>query len=257
MANWVFNYLTVKLDYLDKIVNMEGKVDFNIIAPKPTSVDGLLHSVGLHTDIYYYLSGRLKKPLKSMMRNKLLLDSCKISDQSTVYPWEGEIPSGMSVTEFKVRQLYKRTLKAQQTTYRPSYNRGRTLVCDYRRYGAISWYDWSWNNWGCKWNASNTYVPEKADESGKLIVEFDTPWCCPDKWLERLCEHGVPFCLEWVEEQGEHGEVISDGKTITFNSLPDVSWEEDSDEDEADDVFGTEVIAVAVTTTQLSQEDIK
>ena len=63
MANWVFNYLTVKLDYLDKIVNMEGKVDFNIIAPKPTSVDELLHSVSLHTDIYYYLSGRLKKAL--------------------------------------------------------------------------------------------------------------------------------------------------------------------------------------------------
>ena len=249
MANWVFNYLTVKGEFLDKIVNKEGNVDFNIIAPMPTVIGNVIESGSLDMDIYYYVSERLKKPLKTLIRNKLLLDTCKISDQSTVYPWEGKVPPGMTVTEFKVRQLYKRTLKSHQTTHRPSYNRGRDLVCNYRRYGVRSWYDWRLNKWGCKWNASNTYVPEKTDENGKLIVEFDTPWCCPDGWLEELCEHGVPFYLEWVEESGYHGEVISDGKTVTFNALPDVSWEEDSD-DETDSVTDTEVIAVAVTETK-------
>ena len=85
MPNWVFNYLTVKRDYLDKIVNKDGKVDFSIIAPIPAPVESVLENGSIHTDIYYYLSGRLKKTPKAMMRNQLLLDCCKISDQSILY----------------------------------------------------------------------------------------------------------------------------------------------------------------------------
>ena len=43
------------------------------------------------------------------------------------------------------------------------------------------WYDWSYTNWGVKWNASETLLSKDA-------VEFDTPWGPPLVWFEKLCE---------------------------------------------------------------------
>ena len=43
------------------------------------------------------------------------------------------------------------------------------------------WFDWyAWHNkyWGCKWNASSTYI-YKSDDGLTIDVDFATPWCAP------------------------------------------------------------------------------
>lgn len=67
-------------------------------------------------------------------------------------------------------------------------------------------------------------------ENGEVTIDFDTPWCCPHGWLETLGKKKIPFYLEWIEEQGYHGEVYSDGETVVYKDLPDLTWDEDKEE---------------------------
>ena len=52
--------------------------------------------------------------------------------------------------------------------------------------GYLTWYDWSCNNWGVKWNASNSEVRQNK---GKLSIIFDSPWLTPDRVLEQLSKN--------------------------------------------------------------------
>ena len=49
--------------------------------------------------------------------------------------------------------------------------------------GYLSWYGWSNDNWGVKWNAIN---PEVDQYDGELIISFASPWWMPDRVLEQL-----------------------------------------------------------------------
>ena len=53
-------------------------------------------------------------------------------------------------------------------------NLGKLQINNILNYNAINWYEWSIDNWGCKWNASNLKI--KEDEK---IILFDTPWAPP------------------------------------------------------------------------------
>lgn len=50
-----------------------------------------------------------------------------------------------------------------------------------RLYGENNWYDWSINNWGVKWNASNTYVLNDG-------IYFDTPWSGVPELMHELSQ---------------------------------------------------------------------
>ena len=58
------------------------------------------------------------------------------------------------------------------------------------------WYDWSWNNWGTKWNA----YEEEYD--GGNTISFLTAWAPPHEVIEALSEQfpGVYFTHRWAEE---------------------------------------------------------
>lgn len=48
---------------------------------------------------------------------------------------------------------------------------GQMALNNLAKYGSTDWYEWSLKNWGCKWNASNTYL-----SSDRKVIEFETPW---------------------------------------------------------------------------------
>lgn len=50
-----------------------------------------------------------------------------------------------------------------------------------KKYGADNWYDWSLNNWGCKWDANSERV-----EDGDYEFRFETPWGEPEDLLKSL-----------------------------------------------------------------------
>jgi len=78
------------------------------------------------------------------------------------------------------------------------------------------WYEWNIENWGVKWDASES--ESGIDQDGDLYLNFDTPWSVPEKVLDWLVDYCVDnsLVLNWwfEEEQGWGGEV-------KLNYLPD------------------------------------
>ena len=112
----------------------------------------------------------------------------------------------------------------------PEELRNTTAPCDIneelqKKYGASNWYDWSVNNWGCKWNGSMCDLEYLED--GFIRIIFDTPWSEPIHWLYKLAELKIDFHLAWYEEQGYRGIITAENGLIDNFELPEVKWTED------------------------------
>lgn len=59
---------------------------------------------------------------------------------------------------------------------------GEICASNREKYGHRSWYDWSWENWGTKWNAGEPFWRD----SSTLI--FETAWSCPEPIFKKLAE---------------------------------------------------------------------
>ena len=85
--------------------------------------------------------------------------------------------------------------------------RDETLAAELvNKYGHPDWYEWSYANWGCKWDVggSDATVSEDGDPN-QVELAFDSPWCPPIEGygnLEKLgfevdafyYEGGIGFC---------------------------------------------------------------
>jgi hypothetical protein len=88
-----------------------------------------------------------------------------------------------------------------------------------KKYGKNNWYDWSYTNWGTKWNA---YDMDKIDD---YSMQFSTAWSMPDpviKALSRLFPE-IVVKIKWADEDigCNCGEIhYRRGKPI-LTSIPD------------------------------------
>jgi len=85
------------------------------------------------------------------------------------------------------------------------------------KYGYASWYQWSIDNWGTKWNSYDGKVKlsdptvdgvgkgnDLAKPVSELIIEFSTAWSLPEKILNEIVDlyPELEMHLECVEEGG-------------------------------------------------------
>ena len=77
---------------------------------------------------------------------------------------------------------------------------GKTAYRNRSLYGAPTWYEWSVNNWGTKWNAYECMPCEVYDDSAEL--SFWTAWSPPHHITQRLSEQypDILFTHEWADE---------------------------------------------------------
>jgi hypothetical protein len=72
------------------------------------------------------------------------------------------------------------------------------LICldNVRKYGHISWYNWSIENWGTKWNA---YSQKRINKS---TIQFETAWSCVIGLMKTLAKKFPTLVLhyEWSDE---------------------------------------------------------
>lgn len=77
----------------------------------------------------------------------------------------------------------------------------RAIEC-YETYGHISWYSWSIDNWGTKWNSYAFH--EVDDRDGHLEFMFDTAWSSPVPIFEALAVRpeveGLTFTIHGFDE---------------------------------------------------------
>ena len=68
------------------------------------------------------------------------------------------------------------------------------------KYGYPTWYEWSIDNWGTKWNACG--YEEGIDYSEDECLDFDTAWSAPIPIIEKLAATypSIAFEHKWADE---------------------------------------------------------
>ena len=204
MPNWCCCEIEAPKSVLKKYINDEGDFDFNKIFKMPESLnvtDGSDNS----RDIMCYLTDRLTVPFDSLPAEKkfLILELMNYPESA----WN----------DCKTNPYWNAD---------EGYDRGKVLVDNYLKYGATTWYDWRWKNWGTKWNACECVLDkeyEKLKDDDIAVVAFDTAWNIPVPIIRKIFEDN-PDCeirFEW-DDEGENWEThylnrFIDG-TITFDN---------------------------------------
>lgn len=193
MPNWCDNTLTFvncePKDWEPLLLNKDGEVDFNVLAPMPESLSIESGSTTSYA-LTYYLTERLTKParnLKSLVQNMF--------------------------DEHYDETVKKRLKEAQASGANPPcatswdelYRLGEQYAHNVALYGVPTWYEWCRREWGTKWNASDT---QRKDEDS---IFFQTPWAPPVAYLGKLIDAlpvGAEIEVFWIEEGGEGGHIL-------------------------------------------------
>ena len=63
------------------------------------------------------------------------------------------------------------------------------------QYGADNWYDWTNNNWGCKWEVNNVEV--NVEDETETQYDFQTAWCPPEGVYNALVKRFPDLYISW------------------------------------------------------------
>lgn len=109
----------------------------------------------------------------------------------------------------------------------PSALRGRKSPDDQ---GAVTWYEWSVENWGTKWNACDAYIDEEG--KGDAVILFQTAWSPPVPWIEKVIKYFPWLSFElWWEEGGMGFAGIMEASNGEYSiSEWDIIWDEEQSE---------------------------
>lgn len=225
MPNWVYNKLIIDNDPSQTkfVLNRQGEVDFNLVAKIPSSLENAEESSSIPYDVLAYISGKGKKTLDELLTDPTAMTLFRyiVDAQKVISPHDT-----MKRADDYIRMLIVHNSCENVKRLEEHYAAGQILSDNFMKYGCMTWYDWTNANWGCKWNASDTqiaYSPKKD----LMYISFSTPWTAPVDWAQRLCQKNISFNIEWIEETGYHGEIISDGTTIIENDLPFIEENDD------------------------------
>ncbi len=175
MPNWVKCRLTMRgissAPLFTEAEDEERKrfFDFNKIIEMPESLD--IESGSMTEQcIVYYLTDRCTLPLRSLPD-----DRKNIIEKLVVNMFGGECWA---------QEVFNRVLKdtkgAEEEKKNKWYQKGKTYVENYQKYGAATWHEWRVKHWGTKWNACESEV------KGEDVVEFETAWSAPIPVVEEL-----------------------------------------------------------------------
>ena len=92
-----------------------------------------------------------------------------------------------------------------------------------RKYGHSNWYDWNCNNWGTKWDCSDSHYTEKDK-----ILQFQTAWACPEEIVMgmKLMFPDLKFNGNYADEDfGSNVGYIDDGLLYPLENLSEEACE--------------------------------
>ena len=153
MSNHVTNVLAVRGDskyvaeFLERIKNDKngiGSVDFNKIIPMPAELD---IEAGSQTD-------------RGLRAYRDFISECMLEDRVT----DAEKLALSAERE-------ERYLKAHPDIDEIDWRLGKAAYRNIRQYGSPTWYEWSIEHWGTKWNAYGFYKEKATIEADRLIFQ--------------------------------------------------------------------------------------
>lgn len=170
MPNWTSNRIEAPAEVLKKYIREDeyGKecFDFNLVIPIPEIYKDPELTEGFDTEwcIYWYKS--------------------KKGTDDSVNPLD---------YESNVAKMLKYCLERSDEYYR----RGRKYAEAFEKFGYRTWWGWCIDNWGTKWNASDSVI--NLDEGW---VEFETAWCMPEPIIREIMQdnHECAIRIIWHDE---------------------------------------------------------
>ena len=176
MPNWVMNRLVLTgkraNELADKILSKDvetGKeyMNFNNIDRMPDTLNCVCGSCTAPAAEYYLTAINPTSTLKVRGYKKVSEDEfahmlSKINDcygERKLY----------GTNEFGVQEDDFNTLGGKSSYLKY----GKTIIENRMNYGASTWYEWSREHWGVKWNASSSRVSRGTNE---VEIYFETPW---------------------------------------------------------------------------------
>jgi hypothetical protein len=92
-----------------------------------------------------------------------------------------------------------------------------------RKYGSSDWYGWNCDNWGTKWDCSDSHYTEEDK-----ILQFQTAWACPEKIIAemKLSFPDLRFDGSYADEDfGSNVGHIEDGLLYPLENLSEEACE--------------------------------
>jgi len=69
-----------------------------------------------------------------------------------------------------------------------------------KKYAHADWYNWSIENWGCKWNNGDDIAIEDEEE-GYIRYSFETPWGPPEGIYHKLVAEFPEVQITWFYDE--------------------------------------------------------
>ena len=171
MPNWCSNDLYISGKnvnaVLTAIASPETPIDFNLIIPMPETLK---------------------------IESGTLTDAALCVAMGTLeffgsYPWMTE--NGIDTPEKLAAHFGKTAAELLPL--------GEQVKTNLQKYGCKTWYEWSRDNWGTKWNASAAVIEKQTATSAKL--RFDTAWSPPAPIIKALAAKfpAYTFTLKYYE----------------------------------------------------------
>lgn len=184
MPNHIENIITLKGDkkqireMLEAIQNDDyslGTIDFNKIIPMPESLN--IES-----------GSRTNNGLKLY---KEFISECLLENRET---------DVMKISANDLEHSEKAYLNTHSDIESDEWELGKAAWNNIQNYDAPTWYEWSINNWGTKWNAYG--YDENADYSENDNLWFQTAWSASHPVIEKLSQMypDITFEHEWADE---------------------------------------------------------
>lgn len=244
MPNWVKNKVYIENKNAIKecyVENGEEELfDFNKIIPRPRPLElpsGSFEESSIRY-VLYKMSEDKKKELMEQFKDNVGLTELFTKH----YLVDNE---NYSIEELnKDYEKFDKTLKDKDNwCYNDIYEElniknlndlGNAYINNIINYGYSSWYDWSVNNWGTKWNACSTYY---IDENH---IEFETAWSMPEEIFKELSKkYNTLVRVEYADEDlgnncgisiYENGKLIEDIIEDRQFALDVWGWEDNEEE---------------------------
>ena len=209
MPNWVINKVKFSSrgkEIIDKITsanNDEEYVDFNKIIPMPKTLN--ITSGGNDRDAMQYALLKM-----DTLQLKQTIEKLKETSTSFYGNYFEKIYSCKKYTLEELEKVAKEFEEKLNSGKQDRFNEvdykelgvnnledlGNVYINNILQYGADSWYDWCCENWGTKWNASDTYIIDDTE------IEFSTAWSCPVNIFKELSKQfsGVEIAVDFADE---------------------------------------------------------
>lgn len=100
---------------------------------------------------------------------------------------------------------------------------GKQYYENMAKYGCATWYNWSWDNWGTKWNAYDTW----ADDTH---IGFNTAWNAPCPVIHALSKKFPDITIE--HEYADEDIGYNCGRT-SYKDGVTIDWDFDEGSEEA------------------------